>query len=156
MGLTFARAASVVALVATLAGCTTTVRTTEAYEAALDTWLGDDINDLVDQNGYADRTLVAPNGNTVYVYESSVSSTTTVPVRSFVDGSVLFYRTNTSELYCDTFIEVGDKNRIVSWRYEGNDCKAEDEAATEEQRRQELVGGSILGGIALLLLLLFN
>ena len=51
------------------AGCATT----EKYEAALNSWLGHDVNELVNSWGYPVDSFKAPNGNTVYVYSSSRS-----------------------------------------------------------------------------------
>jgi len=41
------------------AGCATTSK----YEAVLDSWLGHDINDLVNSWGYPVDSFKAPNGN---------------------------------------------------------------------------------------------
>ena len=107
------------------AGCATTAK----YEAALDSWLGHDVNELVDSWGYPVESFKAPNGNTVYVYNSSRSYAMPTQTTSTynVHGKTVYGHSTTTggqtlEFWCRTFFEVSDSNKIITWRWEGNDC----------------------------------
>ncbi len=68
-----------------------------------------DVNALTNSWGYASYSFVAPNGNTVYVYEDRASITNEY-------GAVVM------SFSCRTFFEVNSVDTIVNWRWEGNDC----------------------------------
>jgi hypothetical protein len=93
-----------------LSGCATTAK----YEANLNSWVGNDANNLFNSWGYPAYSFDAPNGNKVYVYESKRNYT--MPTYPNSSHSVYYW--------CKTFFEVDSSNRIVRWRWEGNYCKA--------------------------------
>jgi hypothetical protein len=97
-------------LVFLISGCGMTASRSAKYSEVLQSWAGADINELTDSWGYASYSFVAPNGNTVYVYQSHAIITNEY-------GAELW----TS--WCRTFFEVNSAGRIVKWRWEGNDCK---------------------------------
>lgn len=114
-----------------LQGCATT----EKYNAMLDTWLGRNINEVINNWGYPDSTFNAPNGNTVYVY--SYQSSTYVPQTNYttttyspIGGSV--YSNSTTNSYggytinevCRTYFEADEVGTIVNWQWKGNACRA--------------------------------
>lgn len=113
----------------TLLACATTAK----YAAVCDTWLGHNINELVNAWGYPQSSFDAPNGNKVYVYSKSGSFTmpTQYQTTANVYGSGNYaYGTSTTNVYggqtfnfsCNTFFEVNSSNIIVIWRAQGNNC----------------------------------
>ncbi len=107
------------------AGCATTAK----YEALLNEWVQQDINQLIDEWGYPHNSLKLPNGNTVYIFGSSDSYITPVQTytRYHAVGDKMYADTmvtggNAYTYWCRTFFEVNDKNIIVKWRVEGNSC----------------------------------
>jgi hypothetical protein len=102
-----------------LSGCATTAN----YEKVLNTWVGSNINSLTNSWGYPASSFVAPDGNTVYVYTSSGSYTTPVQT-TFNDYNNTAYSTggDTLTFSCKTYFEVDCNKKIISWRYEGNNC----------------------------------
>ncbi|MCX5852959.1 MAG: hypothetical protein NT072_13080 [Deltaproteobacteria bacterium] len=110
--------------------------TTEKYEAALNSWVGSDINDLVYSWGYPDSSFDAPNGNKVYMYSQggSFQMPTTYRTTANVHGygntaygsaTTRAYGGQTLNLWCDTYFEVDSSQRIVRWSWEGNRCVSE-------------------------------
>lgn len=120
---------------ALLAGCAATVNpvttesraTREKYEAKLNSWLQADINTLVKSWGPPSGEFKVANGNKVYVYQGETSRH--VPARSHpLAGNLGNFITGGDSVqifWCKTFFEVGADNRIVQWRFEGNNCKSE-------------------------------
>lgn len=115
------------ALACSLSGCATT----EKYENVLSSWVGSDVNQLVNSWGYPQNSFQAPNGNTVYVYGTSGSYTMpqqTTSTYNAVGNTVYGNSTTTGgqtlSFWCKTYFEVDDSDRIVTWRWEGNNCKA--------------------------------
>ncbi|KOO13326.1 hypothetical protein AKJ18_19140 [Vibrio xuii] len=121
----------VLIILCVLQGCATT----EKYNAILDTWMGHNINELVQSWGYPDSTFEAPNGNKVYVYGYQAS--TYVPQTNYttttynVIGNNL-YSNSTTNSYggysvnhnCTTYFETDVDGTIVNWQWKGNACKA--------------------------------
>jgi len=104
--------------------------TTANYEAVLNSWKGQNISDLINDWGYPINSYKLPNGNTVYMYSSSNTyitprnTTTTYEVR----GNTIYGRSNTYggqtlNYWCNTFFEADESGQIVTWRWEGNDCR---------------------------------
>lgn len=115
-----------IVLAIVLSGCATTAK----YEEVLNSWVGADVNRLVSSWGYPQNSFKAPNGNTVYVYGSSGSytmptqtNTTYNVVGNTVYGNSTTTGGQTLKFWCNTFFEVNDSNRIVTWQWEGNNCK---------------------------------
>ena len=108
-----------------LSGCATTAK----YETVLNSWVGHDVNELISSWGYPVNSFKAPNGNTVYVYSSSGSYTMPTQTNSTynVYGNTVYGNTTTTggqtlNFWCRTFFEVSTSNKIVTWRWEGNNC----------------------------------
>jgi len=85
-----------------LMGCATT----EKYEAKLNVWVGRNINDLTNAWGYPQSSFKAPDGNMVYVYGRQINVS------------------NYGSFVCTAYFEVDNKNIVVKWRHEGNDCNS--------------------------------
>jgi len=114
-----------------LQGCATTAK----YNAILDTWVGHNINELVQAWGYPDSTFDAPNENKVYVYgyqaSSYVPQTNYTTTTYSVFGSNLYSNSTTNSFggysinyNCTTYFETNVGGTIVNWQWKGNACKA--------------------------------
>jgi len=105
--------------------------TTGKYKIVLDSWVGSNVNQLIDSWGYPSNSFKAPNGNTVYMYTSSGSYT--MPTQTIstynVYGNTIYGNSTTSggqtlNFWCKTFFEVNQDNIITTWRWQGNNCKS--------------------------------
>ena len=115
-----------------ITGCATSAK----YNKILDTWLGHDVNELVNSTwGYPDSSFVAPNGNKVYVYgyQSSTYIPQTLNTTSNynVIGNTVYGNSTTNSFggftvnnQCTTYFEVDSMNKIVNWKWKGNSCKS--------------------------------
>jgi len=110
-----------------LSACATTAN----YEKILNSWVGANVNQLVSSWGYPENSFTAPNGNTVYAYNSSGSYTTPTNTTTTYSGygNSVYANTSTTggQTYnytCQTFIEFNQKNIITTWSWKGNNCKA--------------------------------
>lgn len=113
-----------------LSGCATH----ENFAKRYDSWIGKDINGLIDQIGYPDSSFEAPNGNKVYVYNYERIDTAPMMTPTFGFGygwyghhhpfmiGVSGYHTTTRT--CKLFIEVNKQEKIVKWSSRGNSCVA--------------------------------
>ncbi len=109
--------------------------TTANYEKVLSSWVGQNVDKLVDSWGYPENSFKAPNGNTVYTYSWSSSYTTPTKTTSnynvspsrysnSVKGSSTTTGGQTWNYRCQTFFEVDESNIIIRWRWKGNSCKS--------------------------------
>ena len=127
-------------LAAILGGCASTAN----YSAALKTWQGSNIEDLVRVWGYPDQNGKAPNGNRLYIYsyhEQGERPTYIDPGYTTVvqkhgktivtNTPTMTYGGGTYDYRCKTWFEVNKDNVIVNVSMRGNDCKF-----TKEQRQQ--------------------
>lgn len=104
------------------AGCATTAN----YEADLNSWLGIDAEELVNQWGYPSQQIKAPNGNDVYVYEWSATGTLPTYTTVNVYGGTIFANTyggGQLTYWCRTFFEINEDGKIIQWKWEGNNCR---------------------------------
>jgi hypothetical protein len=125
--------------------------TEEGYKQILNSWVGADVDQLVMSWGPPDRGYKLNSGGSVLEYGSQRTVTTGgyttyKPVTTYQSGSVYgnyggsalysgsstTYVPQTSPVYtydytCVTRFNVGENNKIVSWSYEGNDCRAVEE-----------------------------
>lgn len=111
-----------------ICGCAST----KNYEMKLDSWLGHSANELVSSWGYPQSSLVAPNGNTVYIYGNSGSygmpsqtNSTYNVVGNTIYGNSYTTGGQTINFWCRTFFEVNESKKIISWKWEGNNCISE-------------------------------
>lgn len=108
-------------------GCATHQNFVQKYNS----WMGQNINNLVQQIGYPDSTYVLPNKNKVYVYErSNVYSVPSMPVMGYGYGyggyyggyGMFGYSNDIVYQTCKLFIETNKKGVIVKWGSRGNHC----------------------------------
>lgn len=122
----------VLLLIFILTGCATEAK----YSAKLDTWIGHNIQELINSWGYPDNTLQAPNGNTVYVYGYNATSYIPPTYNTTSNYNVIgnsVYGNSTTSSYggyniqhsCTTFIEIDSSNTIVRWQWKGNACRSD-------------------------------
>ena len=114
-----------VTLLIIIIGCATTAK----YEEVLASWLGSDIQELVDSWGYPENSFDAPNGNKVYVYKErrSIYLPGETTVTNQVVGDSVYSTANTSagisiNRHCSTYFEINTSGEIVKWSYKGNEC----------------------------------
>ncbi len=116
-------------IVLTLAGCQTAAN----FQKAMDSWMGGNINDMVDQYGYPDGELTAPSGNKVYVYSSSGTYVTPTQTTYNTYGNYGggYYNSTTNalttggipiSLACTVYVEFNDENIIQNINWKGNNC----------------------------------
>lgn len=112
-----------------LAGCATE----ENYKAVLDSWLGSDADRLVLSWGPPNRQHTFADGRRMLTYDKSRTAqigghSYTEPVYNYATGTTVYVeRTRPSQdiqFSCSTSFIVDRSNKIVDWRYQGNDCKA--------------------------------
>ena len=107
-------------------GCATTPDySSEKYSQMCQTWVGQNIDNLIERNGYPTNSFIAPNGNTVYVYSYSNVAYFQMPIQSFpVFGQAIHMGGHTVPItrYCITYFETDSDNIIIKWRWKGNAC----------------------------------
>lgn len=115
------------ALLLTLAGCATTAN----YEKILNSWIGNTELDLIRKWGPPQQShetggrkfLVYTSSRNVYIPGTEPSYTTTVIGNTAYTNPVGGTPGENIGLSCQTTFEISG-DRIVSWRWEGNDCTA--------------------------------
>ena len=116
-----------------LSGCATRAQ----YEKVLTSWHGKNINQFIDAWGYPNRTMKAPNGNTVYIYQKrqlrhfpgyrtpDYTSVTTENGKTTVTQSGgQYFPSTTYRFDCTTWVEFNRQKIIVRTLFRGNDCVA--------------------------------
>ena len=129
-----------------LAGCAG-IATQEGFEHLLRSWEGNDINSLIISWGPPTRVDDLPNGAKIYTYIRTGSHTTPTYItpiytspsytRINVYGNTAFATTTpgvtsggqilggqTYAMSCTVSFSTNRSQKIVTWRYEGNACKA--------------------------------
>ena len=108
--------------------------TQENFVKRYDSWLGHDINHLMQEIGYPDGTYILPNKNKVYVYEKSrIYSIPSMPMMGYGYGRYggyyggygmygYGYGNDIIQKSCKLFLETNKKGIIVKWGSRGNSC----------------------------------
>ena len=106
-------------------GCATQQNFVKKYNS----WMGQDINHLIQQIGYPDSTYILPNKNKVYVYErSNVYSIPSMPIMGYGYGGYYggygMYGYSNDIVYqtCKLFIETDKKGIIGKWGSMSDHC----------------------------------
>jgi hypothetical protein len=108
-----------------MSGCATHQKFVNKYNS----WVGQDINHLIQKIGYPDSTYTLPNKNKVYVYERS--RIYSYPSMSMGYGHWPYYRggygmfgysTDVVQKTCKLYLETNKKGIIVKWGSSGNAC----------------------------------
>lgn len=106
-------------------GCATHQNFVNKYNA----WVGQDINDLIQQIGYPDSTYILPNKNKVYVYARSRIYSYPSMAMGYGYGpyyhgpyGMFGYGTDVVQKTCKLYLETNKKGIIVKWGSSGNAC----------------------------------
>jgi hypothetical protein len=129
-----------------VAGCAG-MPTQRGFEQMLQSWQGGDINALIGKWGPPTRTDELPNGTRMYTFSRSAAYTTpvyvtptyTAPSRTTVNvyGNTAYAtttpgQTTGGQVYggqtvvtsCTVSFTTDSSQRVIAWRYEGNQCLA--------------------------------
>ena len=101
---------------------------TEFMERALNSWVGYNINDMINSWGFPAEEKTIANRH-IYIWNKSWSQyipqrTNSTVTPGYFNSTVNSYTTGgyTVTWYCNKTIEVDSKNNITSWSWEGNAC----------------------------------
>ncbi len=85
----------------------------ENLEWNLSTWIGHDVNGLIQHWGTPNDISDLSNGNTLYswMFDEGLANT---PIEGTID---------TVPKYCKITVGVSTNDLVQSWQLEGNDCK---------------------------------
>lgn len=91
----------------------------------MDSWLGGDINRLIEQLGAPDRQYRMPNGNRLFTWIDSQSVQLPIIMGSpyYEGGPTMGFGGDTITYSCKFTFSVYPNGRIFSWRMEGNTCR---------------------------------
>lgn len=87
----------------------------------LNSWLGVNIDELVAQKGYPTNSFKAPNGNDVYEYSVSSTSSKTVVSPGNQYFATKAYSYNTTR-FCAIYFETNSAKIIINVSAKGNSC----------------------------------
>ena len=103
-------------------GCATHENFVKRYNS----WIGHNINHLMQEIGYPDSTYVLANKNKVYVYaKSRVYSLPSTPIIGYGYSGyygMYAYENDIMQDTCKLFLETNKKGIIVKWGSRGNRC----------------------------------
>ena len=111
-------------LALTMSACATS----KGYEELMNTWIGANVNKLMEVWGYPTRSFEEPNGNTIYAYTVSSNDTTQIdflhnPDLPDIPSSGAQIRGGKSYSFvCNTYFEVNEEKEIVKVEWKGNRC----------------------------------
>lgn len=93
----------------------------QQYDDYIVQFKGLEVNEVVHCFGYPTQTMVAPNGNKVYIYLRERSTYIPAITNKIGNG---YYTTggNTAYDYCKTYFEVNDNGIVVNVDREGTIC----------------------------------
>jgi hypothetical protein len=92
--------------------------TRKGYEMVLNTWVGSDADRLVPSWGVPNSVYPLSNGGKALTYMTNTSTGgSAVPI----GNTYMFVK---REWYCKVTFMVDAGNRISSWTYQGNNCRA--------------------------------
>lgn len=101
-------------------GCSSA--STENYSKICKTWEGADINNLIMAWGTPSDEYTMPNGNKMYTWLDVQGSRVTAGYNEWLKMAYA----NKVTYWCKTEFTTDKKGTIISWRWEGNNCRAED------------------------------
>lgn len=84
------------------------------YNKILESWMNEDINELIDSWGPPDSQYRMPNGVILFTWVSRI------PLLSPPEGGIYMDRDTFS---CKTTFSVRENGRIFRWRWEGSICR---------------------------------
>jgi hypothetical protein len=99
-----------------IAGCASTAK----YEARLNTWIGESVDDLVPVWGIPTSTFEMKNHQKMYQYVSNGGSRSFASYNDFTNSASSY----TVSYWCKTTFLANEKGIIINWSWEGNACKS--------------------------------
>lgn len=96
------------------------IPTPKGYEDILNSWMNNDVNDLIQSWGPPVDKYVMPNGNAMYTWLYIGNTYVTSNYNQYLNQINSYAYTK----YCKTTFTVSPDNKIVQWRYQGNLCRA--------------------------------
>lgn len=109
----------------TLSACNTMqIGSEDNYKKELQVYVGKDIANVVKDHGHADNLSQAPNGNRLFIYVNSETSTSPVNCQTTSKGKQHCTGGDVSESLCKTYFEVDQNNIVTSYSFKGNNCKS--------------------------------
>ena len=95
----------------------------DKYHKELDKYVGGKIETVVTDYGQADDVSEAPNGNRLFIYVSSNTSTSPVTCTTNAQGKNNCVGGNTSHNWCKKYFEVDNNNIVLNYSLKGNSCR---------------------------------
>ena len=111
-------------LALTISACATS----KGYEELMNTWIGANVNKLMEVWGNPTGTFEEPNGNTIYAYTISSNETTQVyssqnfDVPDAPSSGTQIRGGQSYSFVCNTYFEVNEEKEIVKVEWKGNRC----------------------------------
>lgn len=103
-------------IIVTLNSCATTGK----YSAKMQTWMGHDVNELINSWGPPSDVYTMPNGNKMYTWLWTGGTLVTTNYYYYLNMAV----SNGVTYWCKTTFTVNG-NTVVAYRWEGNSCLSE-------------------------------
>lgn len=98
----------------------TACATNAKYERALQSWMGADVNRLIEAWGPPSNEYKMPNGDVMYTWLRVGGTVVTVGYNRYLNlvtaGAVTYW--------CKTTFAASPSGTVQSWRWEGNACKS--------------------------------
>ncbi len=103
------------------------VATQDGYSKVMASWMGSTSDQLVASWGPPQETTTMANGHILYIYRATTDHQVDGQVTKTRDGAGGYTKTisppSSYTTYCTAQYEIA-KNRIVSWHWEGQDCRS--------------------------------
>lgn len=115
IGYTLIRSITVVAALLS-AGCATN----QKYSEILDSWDGENVNDLISSWGPPSNEYRKPDGDLMYTWLSVGGTQVTANYNHYLN----MVTANSVTYWCKSTFTVGQDQIIKTWRWEGNACRA--------------------------------
>lgn len=83
------------------------------YGDVLNTWMNNDVNDLIQKWGAPSKVYTMPNGNRTFIWFED--NGTVISASGYLQYSGV-------KLWCKTEFTVNRNDKIIWWHYSGNNC----------------------------------
>lgn len=96
--------------------------TTEGYKKIVQSWVGSNVNQLINSWGPPTSEYKMPNGHTVYTWFREGQRQVNTGYNRYTNQ----IQTSSSSLHCETSFTADQTGRIYTWQFKGNNCIAEE------------------------------
>lgn len=100
----------------------TSCATTEGYKKIVQSWVGSNVNQLINQWGPPTGEYKMPNGHIVYTWIREGQRQVNTGYNRYTNQ----IQTSTSSLHCETSFTADASGKIYTWQFKGNNCVAEE------------------------------